>query len=352
MNRDRLRLAPLTDQILDGDCFFAVAPDTWINAGRLDLLVTAFNYLSPPQEFMAQGYFMELERAVILFAHGKMQRVGEFEIGRIRNNAEGMASMTPRVLNPMPETDPDWWVVIIQPLGGETPDDLAAAKDERVKICAMISATIGPAAVYHQEVESIYSSAHSRVTASVTAGPIPDFAIGDSTPAEQKFLKLEAFAAAITRADEVMRARLDVALHWYDLGHRTHGLEQFINYWVALEALCFEGGSNIKSVNKPLGKIYNLDMREANAYFGVGRVANVRSEILHGKYRRTPPAHLSFYLRELFADLLNFNLGLPGEERARKFLRDRSFDASGIMDQGPPKTYEAYTGIVGTVLRK
>lgn len=82
----------------------------------------------------------------------------------------------------------------------------------------MISATIGPAAVDHLNVESIYSSAHTRITASVTIGAIPDFAIKDSTPAEQKFLKLEAFAVAMMRVDEAMRARLDLALHWYDLG--------------------------------------------------------------------------------------------------------------------------------------
>jgi hypothetical protein len=73
--------------------------------------------------------------------------VAEFERGRIKNNAEGMASMTPRVLNSKHETDPDWWVVIIQPLDGETADDMAATKEKRVKICSMISATMGPAAV-------------------------------------------------------------------------------------------------------------------------------------------------------------------------------------------------------------
>jgi hypothetical protein len=346
LNRGRLRLAPISDQVLNRDCFFAVAPDRWITAGRLDLLVSAFNYISPPQEFMAQGYFIELERAVILFAHGRMQRVGEFERGRIKNNEEGLASVTPRVLDPKTETHTDWWVVLIQPLSSLTEDELTATKEERVKICAMISATMGPAAVYHHEVESIYSSAHYRVNATLTTRAVPDFVIKDSTSAEKKFLRLETFTAAVARANDTMRGRLDVALHWYDLGHRTDGLEQFINYWVALEALCFEGSSNIRSVNKPLGKIYGLDSKTASNFFGVGRIANLRSEILHGKYRLTPSAQLSFYLRELIADLLNFKLGLPNEERARIFLRGRSFDASGIIDQGPPRMYAAYTGLV------
>jgi hypothetical protein len=339
LNRDRLRLSSRFEQILGAEYFFGIAPDQWRLDGKPDLLVSAFNYIAPPQNFMAMGYFLQLKNAVVVFSHGKIERGGEFEKGRIKNNLDGQASFTPRLLDGAQETSPDWWVVVIQPLIASDHDVLTVAQEERVGITGMISATMGPAAVYHLEVESIYVASGNTLVNVISPGVVPDFAMRDSTPAEDKFLKLKHLARAMQNLDDEFRTRVNISLHWFDLGHRTQGVEQFINYWVALEALCLDGDSDVKPIYTALGEIYKITPKEAKKLFGIGRILNVRSNILHGRYRISPSAQLSFYLREVFSDLLRFKLELEGESRAQKFLGGKTFDEMGFLEQGPPKFY-------------
>lgn len=317
----------------DAHALLELAPQRWQNFDKPDILVSIFNYLSPPKEFVAMGYCVDVGDAVIAFTYGKVAWMGEFERGRLKNNGDGLASATPRCLLKTTETLNDWWVIVIQPISGHNETGLHEARESRQRISAMLSATMGPNSVHHLASENVYLRTEGKIINQVDFGVVPDYIFDSQNAPEEKLEKFLQLTNIFGSLNSEVRQRAELALHWFERAHRSSGVDQLINYWVALEALCFTGDSDIKSINISLGDIYNLPYREANRVFGIGKILSLRSNILHGRDRYYPSPKISMYLRAIFVDLFNHKVGLPFEGRARKALNSKSFDEAGLINK-------------------
>ncbi|HRI77464.1 MAG TPA: HEPN domain-containing protein, partial [Alphaproteobacteria bacterium] len=195
------------------------------------------------------------------------------------------------------------WLLILQPyiVDGQEKDEYSV-KRKAGSIAALYAAINGFNMVYAR-VFDFHSTMNGRVSCSSPtfinprAFPLPDLSQG-------RLQGIYEIGKAIDNLKGSEKRRVEIALHWFESGLRSLGLDAFVKYWVAIETLSMPDGTNIKPLNQRLAGIYNLSLEEATKKFGMGRVQDLRSRILHNGEDLTIHQDLSRYMEALFFDIL------------------------------------------------
>jgi hypothetical protein len=210
-------------------------------------------------------------------------------------------------------------------------DDEAEARREISSAAGLLAAVSGLRLVMHPIFDSVvdlqsdetHGFGPAMVNAAAWAPPRVD---------EAAFAAIEATAGALAQLPEQAAARVQLALHWYELGQRDSGRDQLVKLWVALEALAMPG-SNVRPVNELLAAAYGIAFEAAVARFAVGRLQSFRSRILHDGELLPVAASLASYLGAIFEDALFEQLGLACEHRAAAWLNEPDFDLKALLHQ-------------------
>jgi hypothetical protein len=118
---------------------------------------------------------------------------------------------------------------------------------------------------------------------------------------------------------EDVQSRLKMALWWHSQAMSEAHMRRFVFTWTAIEALCMTT-SNIRPVNEWLASAYGISLSSAVTEFEIGRLQNVRSDIVHGSQRLTFAPVLGAYADALFRDLVRQALGAECVGAARSIL--------------------------------
>jgi hypothetical protein len=234
--------------------------------------------------------------------------------------------------NAIKKSEEGAWVILVQNSKSER-HEIGDLRARRHGIAGMLTAAIGLNVTH----ELVFENIVPFKTLSVQRdhgefGLYSDFFTSPWCSEE----RLEAFVdleRRIGRLPQSERQRLRLALHWFDLGTRTHGVEGFVNLWIALEALVLRGDHKITPhVKRALAKAYRIGEEAALQRFGIGRMERLRGELFHGQMRVQPSVSLLSYLRALFVDVLREVLGVCCERRAEGAMTGPDFDRSGLID--------------------
>ena len=136
---------------------------------------------------------------------------------------------------------------------------------------------------------------------------------------------LERVAKSLEGLEDKDRNRADLAIRWFSDAMTSSGVDSFLRMWTALETLAMPDTTNVRPMNELLSRAYKISATEASSTFHVGRICNLRGDILHQGLR--PPVHkIAKYMQSLFEDVLLAFLGLATLRSAEKALGDTDWE--------------------------
>jgi hypothetical protein len=145
--------------------------------------------------------------------------------------------------------------------------------------------------------------------------------------------ELKLVLPSISGLPELVRNRVEFALHWHEEAARSPATDQFLKRWIALEALGMSERENIRPLNESLAISYGLSVQEAAARFSVGRIFGFRSRIVHRGERLPVHGVLEQYVEALFRDVLFQKIGLPPRGFAAAITSVPSFDLRAFLHE-------------------
>jgi hypothetical protein len=152
---------------------------------------------------------------------------------------------------------------------------------------------------------------------------------------------VQAILEEIPRLDPSVQNRVKLALRWYERalgGHdtlnvATGGVDELINYWVALETLVSEEEKRVAgAIIGILAKIHQLDTQQIGQTFPISGIYQKRRQVMHRGEIVGISSKLAKFMSDVFLDVLVLHVlrlghnpmtGLPHEPRTSKYL-DRS----------------------------
>lgn len=126
------------------------------------------------------------------------------------------------------------------------------------------------------------------------------------------------------------KRRIELSLHWYDKSLRAHGVDSFLNNWIAIETLAMPDTSNVRPINEQLAEAYGLPYAVAAETFCVGKLVGLRSRVVHHGDDLTVLAAMSDYMNCLYEELLHYALGMKAR-RLGEIAMDPSFSFEAIL---------------------
>jgi len=201
----------------------------------------------------------------------------------------------------IPVTSPDGiYMVII------TPNDAGAI--ERVQVAApLAAATLGGSVIYRELYTNILSTigAGTQIRGPVFVPP-KNFPPPSLDPGSVQHYK-DSYDAIGNSPD---RARIELSLRWFEEAHHAFNEDALLRYWLAIETLAMPD-TNVRPANELLARAYGLSVDDIRTQFDLGRLQNLRSNIVHQGFRPVLDPRLINFVSAVYSDLLDATLGLP-----------------------------------------
>ncbi|MBO6727342.1 MAG: hypothetical protein JJ911_16915 [Rhizobiaceae bacterium] len=139
--------------------------------------------------------------------------------------------------------------------------------------------------------------------------------------------RVNSIASSLEELDDPLRRRILLGLRWFDKADREiDSLDAFLKSWFALEVVAMPDTTNIRPMVESLASIYGMPYRDAVAHFQIGRIQNLRADIVHNGAVRPIHYMLHNYIQAVFVDILFFLASQVSERRAEAVLQDTTFD--------------------------
>ena len=148
---------------------------------------------------------------------------------------------------------------------------------------------------------------------------------------------LESFAARISALPSTLRDRARSSLRWlYQAMSENDGMFSFLKYWIAIETLAMPDGTNIKPVIRQLALAYNQSEAQARGRFAIGRLFDLRSQVVHHGSTLIVGQDLLAYIEGVYIDLLVQALGEPSGHIAEAIMQRSGHTALELTQSATP----------------
>lgn len=152
--------------------------------------------------------------------------------------------------------------------------------------------------IAHSKVCEFVQGSDGRPKATVATFRLPILFPETGLPATAEPLRDLGQALRGARASD--KPRLSRALRWLADGMAKDGADGVVAMWIAIETLAMEDTTNIRPINERLARVYGLAYDDAARRFLVGRLQNLRSNIIHRGFTAHVTPNVTRYLRALF----------------------------------------------------
>ncbi|MBI1815196.1 MAG: hypothetical protein HYR72_09480 [Deltaproteobacteria bacterium] len=148
---------------------------------------------------------------------------------------------------------------------------------------------------------------------------------------------VEVAAAYLSRLPAETRDRAELSLRWlYEAMTDKMGIFAFVKYWIAIETLTMVDTTNISPVVRRLAFAYNCSEAAAKSRFLIGRLANLRGEIVHKGRTLAIGQDLLSYIEAVYVDVLAQVLGLTSGRMVERALKTCGRTALELMQAATP----------------
>ncbi len=217
---------------------------------------------------------------------------------------------------------PDTTLSLVLVLADETQEEetegLAASRLDMY--VSLVNVVMGSNAVHEHLFENSIDVVRSEPSATTKPISVSAALRQQLEMSDFEFGELAEAQAEIARCSEAQKRRIYLSLHWFNRASRTEGVDCLLQYWIALEAIAYDGREIQQVVVRVMGRIYSLSQREVRYHFGVGPLHGFRSRIVHAGERLRVPVPLTDYMRALVLDVLRDALRLRPKKSAGQLL--------------------------------
>jgi hypothetical protein len=211
------------------------------------------------------------------------------------------------------------YLLLMTPTGaGGTPEAVEVTGSRLHSVVALLRLALGRNVAVEPFGDLTFTTSSLNVTAQHSFRP-PTFDPAPDLSAVRLQL-LSDIDQAIDRLDERKRGRVALSLQWFFDAQDNGGVDSFLSYWFALDALAMPKPSGVKAFEDRLATMYGLERTDVQSRFRLGRLKNVRDRIVHEALR--PPIHIRLleFLSALYWDALLDILGLDAPRAAGQVL--------------------------------
>jgi len=300
--------------------------------GKSSLWVSGYRMLRVPSEQLGLSRVLDLEHVRLVFLRGSIcytdASAAKIEL---RSDQEWSfdASKVQNVTSPE-----GTYLLIIAPFAIDGREGNEALTRDKIRSAlGLVASFYTKAALYQHLFDNILQIGDQRIE--TFSPPLQNpmwFPPVDLS--ETAVMNIEAINASIIRRPAEEKNRIYLALRWLHAAVTEEDpLDSLLKYWVAIETLAMPDTTNIASANQSLAQGYHIELAEARDRFRLGRLASLRSEIVHNGKRPSIHGQLLRYLECLFSDLLSVSLGVQCRRRAQTVIDEAWADLALYLGQ-------------------
>lgn len=194
-------------------------------------------------------------------------------------------------------------------------------KEEINRCLSIILSIIGQSAAFAHVFDHVYRLDGSGV--SVTSQPHSNYCTIGKPNLEKGYLDgILWIEKALFSTPPKEKNRIDLSLRWFHRATYDSGIDAFIKYWIALETISMPNTTKIKPLMAILAKAYSKEVGEVEHSFGIGKIFNLRSRIVHHGELYKIDLQFLLYMSCLYSDVLFSVLHLPMLRKAESCLLD------------------------------
>ncbi|MDB4946976.1 MAG: Apea-like [Labilithrix sp.] len=202
----------------------------------------------------------------------------------------------------------------------------------------LIAVAISPNAIYQQVFEFIAeaSGPGTRVMSPPVRRPLAEHAVLN----EDAMLAMRDVLRAVGVASDRIQARATTSLRWYAQAQAERSrVEAFVKFWIALEAIAFDGDGSPAPLINLLAAHYTQPVAWVRDTFAINQLAQLRNGIVHSGRRPMLHGNVLTFVDALYVDALRARLRLTNERRAERALPEgTSFNVRRWQHSGAVKT--------------
>lgn len=302
------------------------AKESWFNdKDNSSLWVSAYRVFRIPKETFTSGpIVIELSKLVAILLYGKMNYLHTQDLTWELTDNEILQLKT--IAPSFQETNEGTYLLLIAPF------DINGEKGSEQRTSQLITEAVALLTSHYGRNIAYDKVYDNRVH--MSSGEVSCFTPSILNPSSMNAPALNKDSVeALTLADSTLyslesniQQRIRLSLRWYEASLNDRDIDAFIKSWIAIETIAMPDTSNIRPVNEQLSEIYHIPYKQAKDHFQIGKLAGLRSDIVHDG--KIVPMHskLSDYMDAIYADLLFHALGLPAQYRAKTILEDPAFN--------------------------
>jgi hypothetical protein len=271
-------------------------------------------------------------RVAFFFGHIKYLRTSEKLLVRVRRKrpTDGPGTTDPAIdLQRTPgvweRTDAGFYTLVATPASATQPSEAVARVEECVGLLTAFEST---RFVLDQLFEiEVRPGPPDQLSASSGWFLVPH-EVKEADLGDERLAVIEGARSTIETFDEKKKNRILLSLRWLENGvartGNSSGIDTFLAYWIALEALAMPTTTNTGPLEQTLASIYGGDAEAAKTRFLTKKLHRLRSAIVHGGKRVAVTPAILRYLEFLYVDILFHEVGVPSEHRAASVLATSS----------------------------
>lgn len=223
------------------------------------------------------------------------------------------------------------WLILITPYiidGIKINEELI--KDKIKSYASLFSIIFEENVIYKQLFENVIDLKTGILTVSTNTIVNPIFIPYPFLSADN-LKEVSNIVEAKIKLNETEQNKVDSSLTWYYDSIRDIGTGSFLKCWIAIEILVLND-SNIKPIKEKFYRIYNKSLKDDNELFMIGKLYNIRGDIVHNGSKR--PIHwlLLKYLQSIYNDILFEILGLESKHFAKTLIEEKKINLYDIIN--------------------
>jgi hypothetical protein len=201
---------------------------------------------------------------------------------------------------------------------GATPTAEEDTRSRLRSVLALLRLTVGRNVAVEQLGELIYTASTRKATVIEAFRP-PGF---DPPPdlSQAGLGLISELNGVVHGLSEQQRNRVELSLQWCFRATETIGINAFLMYWFALDALAMSRRGGLAPVEEQLARIYQIDRPGLRSRFRLGQLLGVRDRIVHEGFHPVIHTRVLDLMGAVYWDLLLDILGLDPRRAAGRIV--------------------------------
>jgi hypothetical protein len=227
------------------------------------------------------------------------------------------------------ETNLDWHLLIIIPFE-ENEEDIE--REKRLQQYLSILVAVNGRNIAYEKIFENQINFTKKTRSSSSPVLIVPYIFKPIELTSKRVKIIEEAHKKILKLDEKPKNMVNLSLSWFGQATYSSGVDAFLKYWIAIEVIAMPDTTNINPLIKILADVYEIRNEVARKKFGVGRIFDFRSKIVHHGFLLPINPTLLKYLEAIYIDALFKIIDIKSDKRIQEFFNNYGFELNHLLN--------------------